>query len=268
MDTNKLAKRLAKLQEKANGGGGKNVFFKSKDEKQKIRMVPYPHSEDGIGFIEAYFHFNVAGHRSLLCPKETFGEPCPICELAEEFKNMGNKDSWKQFKKYSPKLRTYSPVIIRGEEDEGVKLWGYGSTIYEALLEKFMDSEWGNLSDPKTGRDLTVWTVPKGSAANDTDYDKPKMDVSPNQSPLFKNKAEISSLLESIPDYMNDGSTFPVRSYQELKDIVSKLVDDVDDDSSTSYANSTVDEERETPARVSSTGGNDVADRLAQLLGD
>lgn len=261
MDTSKLAKRLARLQEKSNGGEGRNIWFKSSEEKTKIRQVPYPHDPDGVPFIEAYFHYNIAGNRSLVCPKLTHGQPCPICELAEEFKSMGNKDSWAMYRKLQAKLRTYSPVIVRGKEEEGVKLWGFGSTIYESLMEKFLDSDWGDLSDPKSGRDLTVWTVKKGSPANDTDYDKPKMDVSPNQTPLLAKKSDILALLENIPDYLNDGATFPVKSYQELQEIVRKLSDVEDDEPESTYTESNVDEDDDDKVEES-----DLSAKLKKLL--
>lgn len=264
MDTSKLAKRLQKLQEKA--GGGSNNWFKSGEEKQKIRLVPYPHEDDGSPFIEVYFHYNVAGQRSLVCPKETFGEPCPICELAEEFRNMGSKDSWLQFKKLAPKLRTYSPVIVRGQEDAGVKLWGYGVTIYEALVEKFLDEDWGDLSDIKEGHDLTVWSIPAKSPGNDSDYIKPKMDVTPKMSVLLKKKAEIVAMLEGIPNYLDDGETFPVKSYQELSDIIRRLSNEddyEDDDSSVAYsASETSDDDS------GDTDSDDLNSKLAEMLGD
>lgn len=264
MDTSKLAQRLSRIQDRK--GGGSNIWFKSAEEKQKIRLVPYPHEADGAPFMEVYFHYNVAGQRSLVCPKETHGEPCPICELADEFRNMGTKDSWKMYKKFAPKLRTYSPVIVRGDEDSGVKLWGYGVTIYEQLVEKFMSEDWGDLSDVKTGRDLTVWTVPKGGKGNDTDFAQPKMDVTPNTSPLFAKKADIVKLLEEMPDYLNDGQTFPVKTYQELQDIIRKLSDAEDDD---------YDEEKESRYASDEDGdeeaeeeGDDLSDKLSALLGD
>ena len=261
MDTNKLARRLQRLQEK--NGGGKNIWFKSTEEKTKIRQVPYPHESDGSPFIEVYFHYNVAGQKSLVCPKETHGEPCPICELAEEFRNMGSKDAWLQYKKLAPKLRTYSPVLVRGKEDEGIKLWGYGVTIYEALVEKYLDEDWGNLSDVKEGRDLTVWSIPAKSAGNDSDFVKPKMDVTPKATPLLPKKADIVSLLENIPDYLNDGETFPVRSYQELQDIIRKLTDedDYDEDSSESYSASADSDD-------SDDDSDDLNAKLSALLGD
>ena len=264
MDTSKLAERLRKIQEKA--GGGSNIWFKSTEEKQKIRLVPYPHEDDGSPFVEVYFHYNVAGQRSLVCPKETFGEPCPICELAEEFRNLGTKDSWLQYKKLAPKLRTYSPVLVRGQEDAGVKLWGYGVTIYEALVEKFLDEDWGDLSDIKEGHDLTVWSIPAKSPGNDSDYIKPKMDVTPKMSVLLKKKADIVEMLEGIPNYLDDGVTFPVKSYQELQDIIRTLSDEDDytDDDSSSVTYSAKEEAED----ADDSDGDDLNSKLAKMLGD
>lgn len=268
MDTKKLAERLRRLQEKNGGGTGKNIWFKSSSEKQKIRMVPYPHETDGSPFIEVYFHYNIAGQRSLVCPKETYGEPCPICELAEEFRSHGTKDSWQQFKKFAPKLRTYSPVISRADDDPEVKLWGYGKTIYENLMEKFLSEDWGDLSDVKEGHDLTVWTIPKDDPANDTDFDQPKMDVVPKPTPLLAKKADIVKLLESIPDYLNDGETFPVKSYQELQDIIRKLSDAEDDYDDDDDKDSTVAYASEDDEDSSDEEEDSLSDRLSKLLGD
>lgn len=262
MDVKKLKSRLARIQDK-QGGGGKNIWFKSSEEKQRVRLVPYPHENDGSPFIEVYFHYNVAGQRSLVCPKETHGEPCPICELAEEFRNMGTKDAWQQYKKFAPKLRTYSPVILRGNEESGVKLWGYGVTIYESLVEKFLDEDWGDLSNVEDGHDLTVWSIPAKSAGNDSDFVKPKMDVSPKGSPLLKKKADIIALLEGIPNYLNDGETFPVRSYQELQDIVRKLSDAEDDEVDEAYtASKTSDSDDD------DDDNTELSAKLSKLLGD
>lgn len=261
MDTSKLAQRLARIQDRNSGGS--NIWFKSTDEKQKVRLVPYQHDDGSGPFIEVNFHYNIAGHRSLVCPNHTYGTPCPICELAEEFKALGSKDSYKIYKQYVAKQRTYSPVVVRGSEEDGVKLWGYGVTIYEELVEKFLDTDWGDLSDVKTGRDLTVWSIPKGGAGNDSDYIKPKMNVSPNQSVLLKKKADMVDIIKGIPNFLGDDNdkTFQVKTYDELAEIVRKLSDAEDDDyEETSYSAS----------ESTSTDDNDadLSSKLADLLGD
>lgn len=266
MDTEKLAKRLAKLREKNTPSVTNNVWLKVTDEKKKVRMVPYPHSADGNPFIEASFHYNIAGIRSLVCPNETFGEPCPICELAEEFRIMGGKENWKLYNNIKAKRRDYCPVVVRGNEDEGVKLWGFGVTICEELMEKFLDPEWGDLSDPTSGRDISVWSIPKKSPGNDSDYDKPKMDVSPNKSPLFQKKSDVVKLLENIPDFLNDGQTFKTHSYQELQDIVRKMTNVEEDTPESSYGASNSDKSYSEPSESSNSDEDDESERLNEKL--
>ena len=34
-------------------------------------------------------------------------------------------------------MRTYVYVLVRGEESEGIKFWGFGKTVYQELLKLF-----------------------------------------------------------------------------------------------------------------------------------
>jgi len=52
--------------------------------------------------------------------------------------------------------RFFSPVIVRGEEDKGVRLWGYGKTVYETLLGLVLNPDYGDITDPQEGTDLKI----------------------------------------------------------------------------------------------------------------
>jgi len=255
INTNALAKRLTKLQ--SRNGGGSNIWFKATEEKKVVRIVPYLHTDDNLPFFDVGYHYNVAGVRSLICPNITFGDPCPICELAEKFRMLGGTDNWNNFRKFQAKVRTYSPVIIRGEESEGVKLWGYGSTIATALIQKFMSPDWGNLADPKTGRDIEVWSVPKGKSGNDTQFPQPMMDVKPNQTKLMS-ATEVKELLENMPDFLNDDTTFKTMTYDQLIELVAKLDSSYDDHEENDF-----DDDQEDPTSDSTT---DLKTKLNSLL--
>ena len=54
------------------------------------------------------------------------------------------------------KLRTFVPVIVRGEEGEGVRFWGFGKTVYQEILGYSIDPDYGDITDPSSGRDLTI----------------------------------------------------------------------------------------------------------------
>ena len=34
-------------------------------------------------------------------------------------------------RKLESKMRTFAPIIVRGEETQGVKFWGFGKTVYQ-----------------------------------------------------------------------------------------------------------------------------------------
>ena len=51
-----------------------------------------------------------------------------------QLKKTSDKDNWSLAGKLTPKTRIFAPVVVRGQEDQGVRLWGFGITIYKALL--------------------------------------------------------------------------------------------------------------------------------------
>ena len=77
----------------------------------------------------------------------SFGRPDPIVEFAEKLKKSGDKDDWKLGKKIEPKFRVYAPVIVRGQEHEGVKFWSFGKQIFTELLSVIADPDYGDITD-------------------------------------------------------------------------------------------------------------------------
>ena len=57
-------------------------------------------------------------------------------------------------------MRIYAPVIVRGEEDKGVR-FGDLESKYQQLLGLVADEDYGDISDLKEGNDITVEYVPK-----------------------------------------------------------------------------------------------------------
>ncbi len=58
-----------------------------------------------------------------------------------------------------PKMRVFAPVIVRGEEEKGVRLWEFGKEIYMQLLGIAEDEDYGDFTDISEGRDFTVDVV-------------------------------------------------------------------------------------------------------------
>ena len=94
-----------------------------------------------------------------------------------------------------PKLRTFVPVVVRGEEGEGVRFWGFGKTVYQEILGYIADPDYGDITDPTSGRDLTIEY--KSAEEAGTTYPTTTIRVKPNASALTEDEAKVTQFLES-----------------------------------------------------------------------
>lgn len=217
LDLTKIKDRLNSLSNKTNKS---LLVWKPKPGKQLIRILPYRYNPGQYSFIELKFHYNI-NNKTYLSP-DSFGRPDPIYEWSQKLQRNGSKEDWKFGKKIEPKLRTYAPIIVRGEEGEGVKFWGFGKQVYEELLKVCNDPDFGDITDLKTGRDITVeYTEPLPGGKT---FAETRVAVRPNQSKASDNAESLVENQKNILDL------FPELSYKELKDIMEKWITSIDDD--------------------------------------
>ena len=208
MDINAIKSRLNQLQ---NTSSTASLIWKPQPGKTQIRIVPYAHNKDNP-FIELFFHYSLVPNKTVLSP-QSFGRPDPVQQFADKLKSSGDKDEWIQGKRIEPKMRTFAPVIVRGEESEGVKFWGFGKTVYQELLGIIADPDYGDISDPMTGRDIVVERQTPAEAGNQ--YGKTTIRVKPNQTELVDDGKMQKKLLEEQPNY---AEIYTEPTYDELKE--------------------------------------------------
>jgi hypothetical protein len=192
-------------------------IWKPEPGEHQIRIVPYVHNRENP-FIELHFHYNL-GKKSMLSPS-SFGRPDPVLEFAKKLQQAGDKESWIAGKKMEPKMRTYVPVIIRGQENEGVKFWGFGKQIYQELLSFIADPDYGDITDPTMGRDVVVEYIPQEKS--DTNFAKTSVKIKPNQTPVVGDVDLAKKLQEEQPDIM---TMYKEPSYEELRVVLEKYLD-------------------------------------------
>ena len=191
-----------------NANNRTSNIWKPEPGEHQIRIVPYTHNRENP-FIELHFYYNL-GKKSLLSPS-SFGRPDPVLEFAKKLQQAGDKESWVAGKKMEPKMRTYVPVIVRGQENEGVKFWGFGKQIYQELLSFIADPDYGDITDLHEGRDIVV-TVKSAEEAGKS-YAETTIRIKPKQTPATDNDA----VLEKIKDQPAITELYPEPSYEELK---------------------------------------------------
>ena len=212
MDLNQIKKRLDSLQAKSNnqGNNGKSLFWKPSVGKQTVRVVPNKYNKANP-FTEVFFYYGI-GNKTMISPLN-FGEKDPIAEFAKQLRQTSDKDNWRLAKKLDAKMRIFAPVVVRGEESEGVKLWQFGKEIYEAFLQMAADEEVGDFTDVATGRDIKLNTV--GPESTGTPYNRTTVSPSMKQSALVKDADEIESFLEN---QKNPLEVFKRYSFDEMKE--------------------------------------------------
>ena len=187
-------------------------LWKPAPGKHTIRLVPYKFNKENP-FIELYFHYNI-NNKTYLSPM-SFGRPDPIVEFADKLKRMGDKEDWKAAKKMEPKLRTFVPVLVRGEEGEGVKFWGFGKTVYQEILGYMADPDYGDITDPNEGRDITVEVV--SAEDSGTSYPVTTIRVKPKETPLATSKEETDKYLTTQKEITE---LYSELTYAELKNVL------------------------------------------------
>jgi len=211
LDLSKLKSRLSSL---SNTNQKSNLIWKPKPGKQVVRIVPYKYVPENP-FIELKFHYNI-NNKTYLSP-DSFGRPDPIVEFSNRLKKTGSKEDWQMGRKMEPKMRTFAPVIVRGEEHEGVKFWGFGKQVYQELLSIISDPDFGDITDLTNGRDIVVeFKTAEGGAS----FPETSIRVKPNVSVAVDPKN--TQLLDALKTQVNILDLFPELSYEELKEVMDK----------------------------------------------
>ena len=216
MDINQIKNRLNSLQNKKGGSQNKEEraknFWKPAVGKTLIRVVPSKFDKSNP-FKEVYFHYGVA-NRSMIA-LTNFGEKDPIVEFASQLRKSSEKENWQLAKKIEPKMRVFAPVIVRGEEEKGVRLWEFGKETYLELLSMVADEDIGDFSDIYEGRDLTIETV--GPEVTGTKYNKSTVRPRTKITPLSDNSAQAKMWMSEQPEIL---ALYKKYEYDEMKGIL------------------------------------------------
>ena len=247
MDLNAIKKRLNQLQTTNNRTSS---LWKPQPGKTQIRIVPYAFNKDNP-FIELFFHYNL-NNRSYLSPI-SFGRPDPIEEFAQKLKGSGSKEDYQLSRKLEAKMRTFAPVVVRGEEKQGVKFWGLGKTVYQELLSIIADPDYGDITDPVNGRDVVVeFITAEESGAS---FPKTNIRVKPNQTSI----SDEPDVLELVKTQQDIKEIYQELSYDDLTDVLNEWLNPSEDSSETETKEEVSTSELSS-AKVSNTG--DAFDEL------
>jgi len=227
MDLDAIKQSLNALQANSNNNGNgerKQLFWKPEVGKQTIRIVPSKFNPK-MPFTEMLFYYgigtNVMPSRLNYSDEDGNQLKDPIVEFTKQLRQTSDSENWKLAKKLDPKVRYFAPIIVRGREDEGVKVWQFGKELYETFLNLAVDEEVGDYTDVSQGRDIKLTTV--GPEVTGTKYNRTTASPSMKISPLSEDANQVKTWLD---DQVNPKSLFKNRivEYDQTKQYLASWI--------------------------------------------
>ena len=177
--SSKIADRVANRQSGNRGSSylllpeGVEIFKPKKEGKYRFNIIPYVagkknrDTEAGELDYEFTFWIHTVGEgddrKSIVCPKKTYGRPCPICEEVERLsKNyVENQDEIKAMK---AKQRQLFNIVDARDEENKIQIYetsyfkGFGEMLDKRLrnFDEDDDEDYRDFADIPGGRTLKV----------------------------------------------------------------------------------------------------------------
>jgi len=182
-------------------GQNKIAYLKLSAGKTKVRVLPGldPSSPDKDFYCKAGTHYWANPNNPKLpvpCAKtKNPRSTCVICTRVDELKNSSNKADNAEAEKLRVRVRYYMGLILREGEDAGkVMVYAAPKAIYTKILSYMEDPEYGDVTSPTEGYDITLH---RSGTGKETKYEAVASRIS---TPISENAEEIAAVLEAQPE--------------------------------------------------------------------
>ena len=245
MDLNKIKSRLENLNQASKPKTGEKkdytlVYWKPKAEgKYQIRFVPSKLNKDNP-FQEVFMHYGVGKYP--IVALTNWGEDDPIVDFTKKLRKSSESENWRLAKQLDPKMRVFAPVIVRGEEDKGVRLFEFSKTIYMELLSIADDEDYGDFTDVAEGFDFVV----NASKVQDRPGFALSLRPKPKQSQLSSDASQIQTWLDNQPILLEERYKY---TYDKLKEELQTFISGGEEKEDDIISEPAVGFESETPAK-------------------
>jgi hypothetical protein len=226
----KLQKNLSKLKgEKPKNETRKSVFWSPEIGKHEVYILPWSEEEE-YPFQERWFYFALGGMKDengrwVKAPLtlKQFGKEDPIQKRIDELWNSDDNADKELAKKLFSNQTVYLPIIVKGEEELGPRLWRFsGKAVYTRLTQLFMDYEkYGVLNDPENERWIEVEVVPVEGKKPPLNKKTLPPDPAFTNAPLSEDPEQIKTWLNSIPD-LDEALKWQKKNAEELETMLQR----------------------------------------------
>lgn len=214
IDLAAIRNRVERLKNNDRGGESNSPKWRPEPGEYVGRVLPWPDAPAGEPFKEIAFYYDIG--RGMFPAPESYGEEDAVKELRMKLFQDGSEEMREVAKKLFPRNRAYAPIVIRGEEDEGVRLLDMNKTLHEEMLGLFLDEDVGDYTDPAEGFDIKFTVTEEPLPFGNKTWNKitPKVPRSHKPCPAAKSKKQLEEWNSQMPDL---NALYPRISSEEVE---------------------------------------------------
>jgi len=178
-------------------------WLKLKPGTNIIRMMP-PLVGMTEPWVTIYQHFvKVPGGKQVVfnCPRRTENKRCPACEKADRLKATGNPADEEAARQYYAGARNISFAINREDQDSGIQLMPFGTTV-KKRLRHFREKLGKDFTNLENGFDLVIERMGEGLK---TEY---QCDLG-EQGPVLGDMDKFAGWVEELPELSSFTKVLP-----------------------------------------------------------
>lgn len=285
----KSKEMLDRINKRKADADAKKSGLKLEEGETELRFMP-SFNDEGEWIVSGLFHYGFS--ETFLCPT-TYGEECPACEFVLPFWKGSDEDR-ETAQKLGRKMRYFANAVrIACKKPNGevatyepaVKIFGMSEKIAVCLLDHTQNEDYGDITDPKTGRNVRIKRTGKGihttrygdpvprpatsAVQNFEELKKQIVDLNEYVNRTRKTAEEINNIIQNIDTENSDGTEAvePDAETAPPTQNASKPTgwDDSDAPATTTKKQDPKPEPTKTEAAPATTGKLSIKDRVRQL---
>jgi hypothetical protein len=212
-DVDAIKKQIKRLRQR------KGRIWKPTKGNNLIRILP-PWSDEGTWYKEVMTHFKP---KTINCPT-LVGKRCAICERRQKLRASASPVKQKAADALEARVSYFINMVDLKSKDEGVQIGRLSEKTVTDLLEYFVDGDWGDFSDPRSGYNIVLHRLGEGQATKYTI--KPKRTQSRiEKASWLKQLHDLDKRFE-IPSFAETRAAFEEEEEEEEEDYSADEEDD------------------------------------------
>jgi hypothetical protein len=180
-----------------------------------IRFLP-PKAGSEDWYKEIRVHYGVGPEKEFLTCPSTIGKPCPLCQRWSKLLKDGVSKEDARVKELGFNRKYVTNALNVDDLEKGVKSCKLGRDALRFLISSFEDEEYGDITDPETGRNVQI--VKSGTGIQ-TRYDVSLRPKATSLKAILKGSALT---VDDVGKQMQDLDALvakDIKSYAEIKNI-------------------------------------------------